>query len=85
MLRRYVFSGMIGPTHGDAALLVFAVFPIQRYPNDRLLLRVRALQHDLTAYDAAYVALAEALGRPLLTCDRRLASPAGQTATIEVV
>jgi predicted nucleic acid-binding protein len=44
-----------------------------------------ALRHNLTAYDAAYVALAEALGVPLVTRDVRLASAAGHAAEIELV
>ena len=47
--------------------------------------RVRALRHNLTAYDAAYVALAEALAGPLLTRDVRLASTPGHTAVVEIV
>ncbi len=44
-----------------------------------------ALRHNLTAYDAAYVALAESLDLPLLTRDRRLASSSGHTARIEYI
>jgi predicted nucleic acid-binding protein len=58
-------------------------FPIRRYPHTALLDRIWALRHNLTAYDAAYVALAEALGAPLLTCDARLAAAPGHTARIE--
>ncbi len=55
-----------------------------RYPHDVLLGRVWELQANLTAYDATYVALAEALGLPLLTCDSRLASAPGPTCAIEL-
>jgi predicted nucleic acid-binding protein len=46
--------------------------------------RVWELRANLTAYDAAYVALAEALGAPLLTRDRRLARAAGHGARVEL-
>lgn len=44
-----------------------------RYPHAPLLGRIWALRENVTAYDAAYVALAEALGVPLVTRDARLA------------
>jgi predicted nucleic acid-binding protein len=47
--------------------------------------RIWDLRNNLTAYDAAYVALAEALGAPLLTRDRRLVTAAGHHAKIELV
>ena len=58
---------------------------LRRYPHDVLLPRMWALRDNLTAYDAVYVALAEALGAPLLTRDRRLANAAGHRARVEVV
>jgi len=42
-------------------------------------------RHNLTAYDAAYIALAEVLHAPLVTCDRALASAPGHRATVEVI
>ena len=60
-------------------------FPMRRYPDDFLLPRVWDLRHNLTAYDAVYVALAEALDAPLLTRDRRLAAASGHRARIELV
>jgi predicted nucleic acid-binding protein len=50
-----------------------------------LLLGIWHLRHNLSAYDAAYVVLAEQLGATLLTRDTKLASAAGHTATIEAV
>lgn len=49
-----------------------------------MLPRIWELRNNLTAYDAAYVALAEALEAPLLTRDRRLAAAAGHRARIEL-
>jgi predicted nucleic acid-binding protein len=85
VLRRYVSSGAIDAARGEAALMDLADFPIQRYPHDMLLHRIWSLRHNLTAYDAAYVALAEVLGHPLLTRDRRLASAPGHEAKVEIV
>jgi predicted nucleic acid-binding protein len=58
---------------------------VHRYPHYALLPRIWELRNNLTAYDAAYVALAEALNAPLLTRDRRLAAAAGHRAKIELV
>jgi predicted nucleic acid-binding protein len=58
---------------------------LYRYPHEPLLLRVWELRDNLSAYDAIYVALAEALGLPLITRDRRLAEAAGHRARIELV
>ena len=52
---------------------------------DLFLARIWALRHNLTAYDAAYVALAETLNVPLVTCDTRLAASVGHRATIALV
>jgi len=57
--------------------------PIRRYPATRLLERIWRLRGALSAYDAAYVALAEALDAPLVTTDRRLAQAEGHGARIE--
>ncbi len=57
---------------------------IARYPHFLLLPRIWQLRHNLSAYAAAYVALAENLGARLLTRDARLASVSGLTAPIEL-
>jgi predicted nucleic acid-binding protein len=49
-------------------------FPLARYPHQPLLHRIWQLRDNLTACDAAYIALAEALDAPLVTCDRALSS-----------
>jgi len=85
VLRRYAVTGEIDPERGRAALADLADFPLRRYPHDFLLPRVWALRNNLTAYDAVYVALAEALETPLLTRDRRLAAAAGHHARVELV
>lgn len=84
VLRREAATGELTAERGRLALADFADFPIHRYPHDVLLPRVWELRANLTAYDAAYVALAEALDVPLLTRDRRLARAGGHVARIEV-
>jgi predicted nucleic acid-binding protein len=85
VLRRYAASGEIDAERGRAALSDLADFPLHRYPHDFLLPRVWDLRNNLTAYDAIYVALAEALDAPLLTRDKRLATAPGHHARIELV
>ena len=85
VIRRYAATGEIGRERGRAAIGDLAGFPLRRYPHDFLLPRVWELRHNLTAYDAVYVALAEALDAPLLTRDQRLAAAAGHRARVELV
>ena len=73
VLRRYTAMGEIDDQRGAEALADLADFPIRRYPHDFLLTRVWTLRNNFTAYDAVYVALAEALNARLLTRDQRLA------------
>lgn len=84
-LRRHAGRGAIDAERGRLALIDLANLPLQRYPHVRLLPRIWELRDNLTAYDAVYVALAEALDAPLLTRDRRLATAAGHQARIELV
>ena len=85
VVRRYARAGEIDPERGRAALADLAYFPLRRYPHAILLPRVWELRDNLTAGDAVYVALAEALDAPLLTRDRRLAEAAGHHARVELV
>lgn len=87
VLRRAALQGSLGGERGRAALAALEDFPLRRYPHRDLLPRIWELRHNLTAYDAAYVALAEALGAVLVTRDRRLAAAAGaeSPAAVEVV
>jgi predicted nucleic acid-binding protein len=84
-IRRYVAIGVVGEERGRTALENLALLGIERYGHEDLLRRVWALRLNLSAHDAAYVALAEALDAPLLTCDRRLSAAPGHTARIELV
>jgi predicted nucleic acid-binding protein len=85
VLRRYAAAGKITPERGGNALITFTDFPISRYPHEILLQRIWSLRHNLTAYDAAYVALAEALDAPLVTRDEKLINAAGHRARIELL
>ena len=85
VLRRYAVTGQLDEERCREALADMADLPLTRYPHDFLLPRIWELRDNLTAYDAAYVALAEALDAPLLTRDRRLASAPGYHAHVELV
>jgi predicted nucleic acid-binding protein len=85
VLRRYEAMGVITAQRGQEALEDLIAWPLIRYPHELFLGRIWALRHNLTAYDAAYVALAEVLAVPLVTCDARLAASVGHQATIECV
>jgi predicted nucleic acid-binding protein len=85
VIRRYAAAGEVDHERGRAALADLEAFPLRRYPHSFLLPRVWELRNNLTAYDAVYVALAEALDAPLLTRDRRLAAARGHYARIELV
>ncbi|HXX70742.1 MAG TPA: type II toxin-antitoxin system VapC family toxin [Candidatus Acidoferrum sp.] len=85
VLRRYVRDKTITTQRGEEALEDLEGMPLRRYPHDFLIPRVWELRATLTAYDAVYVALAEVLDAPLLTCDGKIASASGHSANVEVV
>lgn len=85
VLRRYALAGDLDPDRGLQALEDLADFPLTRYPHDLFLPRIWELRHNVTAYDAAYIALAETLAAPLVTRDARLATAARRYAQIELI
>jgi predicted nucleic acid-binding protein len=85
VLRRYALTGQIEPARCRDALDDLQDFSLRRYQHDVLLPRVWELRHNITAYDAVYIALAEALDATLLTRDRRLAAAPGHHARIDLV
>ncbi len=85
VIRRYEAAGHIDDERGREALADLAECPLQRYAHTALLPRIWNLRYNLTAHDAVYVALAEALDAPLITRDKRLASASGHHAQIELV
>jgi predicted nucleic acid-binding protein len=84
-LRRLSGLKDITVKRAEQALDDFRDFLIERHPHRELLPRIWQLRASMTAYDGAYVALAEALEAPLLTCDQKLARAHGHRARIEVV
>lgn len=85
VLRRYVAAAQLTPARALEALEDLQAFSIARYPHQLLLPRIWALRGNVTAYDGAYIALAEALDATLLTCDRRLAAAPGHTAEVAFI
>ena len=85
VMRRLCTAGEMEAERGQQALTDLCDLPITRYPHDLLLPRIWELRHNVTAYDAAYLALAEVLPATLLTRDARLASAAEHDAVVELV
>ncbi len=84
-LRGLTLRGQLSATRAGDLLTDFDDLPIQRWPSaDALRRRGFQLRDNVSAYDAAYVALAEALDCPLVTRDGRLARSRGHSAQIEV-
>lgn len=73
VLRRYEARGVLAADEASRAIDDLLLFDLERVAHDLLLPRIWELRANLTAYDAAYVALAEALPATLVTCDARLA------------
>jgi predicted nucleic acid-binding protein len=85
VLRRYARTGDLGEQRGEEAVRDLRRLPLERYSHELLLPRMWELRHKASAYDAAYLALAEALDAPLLTRDASLEAIPGHTAAVEVV
>jgi predicted nucleic acid-binding protein len=85
VLLRLERAGQLHPGQALDALHDFEDLALVRYPHEPLLERVWELRQNLTAYDAVYVALAEALVVPLVTVDARLAATPGTSAIIELL
>lgn len=84
-LRRLVAAGRLPEASGRAALEHWLGMGVDRYSAAPLLLRVWELRDNLAAYDATYVALAEALGVRLVTADVRLANAPGARCDVDIV
>ncbi|MDP9340881.1 MAG: type II toxin-antitoxin system VapC family toxin [Actinomycetota bacterium] len=83
-LRRLVATRKLTEDRAAEARGDFADMALVRYPHHPLADRMWERRRNLTAYDAAFIALAEALGVPLITCDGRLARAGGHQARVEL-
>ena len=87
-LRRVVVAGDAPPGRAAEAVVDLLDLPMQRYMHVNLVSRIWALRETFSAYDAAYLALAEVVaddGAPLLTSDARLARAASEHTAVEVI
>ena len=84
VLRRQMKAGILNARRARLALDDLAALPARRAPHRPLLPRCWELRDNLTIYDAAYVALAEAMNTTLLTGDQKLARPPGPQCPIEI-
>lgn len=84
-LRRAVRAGRLDERRSGQALVDLTALPLRRVSHLPLLARIWGLRNNLTAYDAAYVALAEALDALLLTADGPLSRAAGNRCEIELI
>ena len=84
VLRRLVREGTLARKRAEEAMEDLIAVRVTRYAPVVLLRRIWQLRQNLSAYEAAYVALAEALKAPLITRDQKIAAAPGHSATIEV-
>jgi predicted nucleic acid-binding protein len=85
VFRRHVARGATTASRVEEALQDLQDLRVSRHPHGLFLWRVWELRDNLTAYDAVYVALAEALDATLLTCDGKLALAPGHHARVELI
>ena len=85
VVRRYELRGEVDTDRAVAALADAADLDVNYYDHLPLLARVWELRRNLTAYDALYVSLAEALGAPLLTTDGALGEVPGIRTDVELL
>jgi predicted nucleic acid-binding protein len=84
-LRRLVRARELASGRAAEAIADLGELDLHRHAHFDLLARAWRLRDNITAYDAMYVALAEALGAPIVTCDGPLANASGHRATIQVI
>lgn len=84
-LRRLVRAGEVSPDRAVEAIADLVDLDLHRHAHLDLLTRAWKLRGNVTAYDAMYVALAEALDATVVTCDIPLAEVRGHSVTIEAI
>ena len=84
-LRRLARMGEVSEKRAAEAIADLADFDLRRHAHVALLTRMWMLRNNLSSYDAAYMALAEAIASPLVTCDGPLGATAGHTVEVEVI
>ena len=84
-ITRYVRRGEMSDERARQALKLLIDADIDRFPITPLVADAWALRHNISSYDAFYIALARSLGCPLVTCDRALAGAPGLGVTVTVI
>jgi len=82
-LRRLEAAAAVTPAEASQGLATLAALDLVRYAHDIFVPRIWQLRQNVTVHDACYLALAETLQAPLLTCDARLAAARGHRAVVE--
>lgn len=85
VIRRHLRTGALSAAQSERAVADLIDLPVSIYPSAHVLRRAWQLRDNVSPFDACYVALAEALGCPLLTADVRLANAPGARCAIEVI
>ncbi|MGI8461383.1 MAG: type II toxin-antitoxin system VapC family toxin [Solirubrobacterales bacterium] len=78
VLRGWLVGGKLNPDRAAEVVVDYSKLPFSRHEHVKFLPRILELRHNVSAYDAAYIALVESLNADLLTTDSRLARAAAE-------